>query len=82
MSSRGVILPADLPALISGQPAESPPAIEHGWPTLEELERRYVDRVLERCDHNKTDAANILGVDRRTLQRLLARRAGKTDIDV
>jgi len=82
MSSRGVILPADLPALISGQPPESAPAIEHGWPTLEELERRYVDRVLERCDHNKTDAANILGVDRRTLQRLLARRAGKTDIDV
>jgi ActR/RegA family two-component response regulator len=35
--------------------------------------------VLERCEGNKTDAANILGVDRRTLQRLLARRAGKSE---
>jgi DNA-binding NtrC family response regulator len=79
MSSRGIILPEDLPAVVSGRPAEGASALDDGWPTLDEVERRYVDRVLERCDGNKTDAANILGVDRRTLQRLLARRAGKPD---
>jgi two-component system, NtrC family, response regulator AtoC len=76
MSSRGIILPEDLPANVMGAPGL---AVDSGWPTLEELEHRYVDRVIARCEGNKTDAATILGVDRRTLQRLLARRAGKTD---
>jgi DNA-binding NtrC family response regulator len=81
MSSRGIVLPEDLPAVVSGRPVEGAAALDDGWPTLDELERRYVDRVLERCEGNRTDAANILGVDRRTLQRLLARRAGKPDAD-
>jgi DNA-binding NtrC family response regulator len=80
MSSRGIVLPDDLPAVVSGRAAGGAP-IDDGWPTLEEIERRYVDRVLERCEGNRTDAANILGVDRRTLQRLLARRAGKPDAE-
>ena len=41
--------------------------------TLETLQRRYVERVLVRSENNKTAAANILGVDRRTLQRLFAK---------
>jgi DNA-binding NtrC family response regulator len=81
MSSRGIVLPEDLPAVVSGRPAEGAAALDDGWPTLDELERRYVDRVLGRCEGNRTDAANILGVDRRTLQRLLARRAGKPEGD-
>jgi DNA-binding NtrC family response regulator len=74
MSSRGVILPEDLPDVVSGRRPTEDAALDRGWPTLPELEQRYVDRVLERCGGNRTDAANILGVDRRTLQRLLARR--------
>jgi two-component system, NtrC family, response regulator AtoC len=81
MSSRGIILPEDLPGVVSGAPPTAESSLDHGWPPLEEIERRYVDRVLLRCDGNKTDAANILGVDRRTLQRLLARRSGKPDAD-
>jgi two-component system, NtrC family, response regulator AtoC len=79
MSSRGIILPEDLPAIVSGAPPAVDSSLDHGWPTLDEVESRYVDRVLARCDGNKTDAATILGVDRRTLQRLLARRSGKPD---
>jgi two-component system response regulator HydG len=37
--------------------------------TLEELERRYVQRVLTLVGGNKSRAAQILGVDRRTLYR-------------
>jgi two-component system response regulator HydG len=37
--------------------------------TLEEVERRYILRVLEATAGNKTKAAAILGVDRRTLYR-------------
>ena len=41
--------------------------------TLEEVERRYIDRVLEAAGGNKTLAAEILGVDRRTLYRKFGR---------
>ena len=41
--------------------------------TLEELERRYVLRVLEGVDGNKAAAARILGIERRTLYRMLER---------
>lgn len=41
--------------------------------TLEELERRYIERVLATVDDNKSAAARILGVDRRTLYRKLER---------
>jgi len=36
---------------------------------LESLERRHIERVLELTDGNKTAAAKVLGIDRRTLQR-------------
>ncbi len=41
--------------------------------TLEEIERRHVMRVLEACKGNRTDAAKILEVDRKTLYRKLLR---------
>ena len=42
-------------------------------PTLDELEKRYIARVLKVVAGNKTQAAKILGVDRRTLYRKLDR---------
>ncbi|MDP2343594.1 MAG: sigma-54 dependent transcriptional regulator [Deltaproteobacteria bacterium] len=41
--------------------------------TLEEVERRYILRVLKQLDGNKTAAADQLGLDRRTLYRKLER---------
>jgi DNA-binding NtrC family response regulator len=40
-------------------------------PTLEELTRRYAERVLREQGGNKTRAAEALGIDRKTLSRLL-----------
>jgi two-component system response regulator HydG len=51
--------------IASDDPAELPP--------LEEVERRYVLRVLEAASGNKALAARILGVDRKTLYRKLDR---------
>lgn len=40
---------------------------------MEEVERRYITRVLEAVNGNKTMAAKILGFDRKTLYRKLSR---------
>jgi two-component system response regulator HydG len=40
---------------------------------MEEVERRYIQRVLEAVAGNKTLAAHVLGFDRRTLYRKLGR---------
>ena len=41
--------------------------------TMDEVERRYITRVLKQLDGNKTSAAEMLGLDRRTLYRKLER---------
>jgi two-component system response regulator HydG len=40
--------------------------------TLDELERRYIQRVLKMLGGNKSRAAQVLGLDRRTLYRKLS----------
>jgi two-component system response regulator AtoC len=46
--------------------------------TLEELEQRYVVRVLESVAGNKAAAARILGIERKTLYRMLERWGERT----
>ncbi len=41
--------------------------------SLDQLERRYIERVLKATGGNKTQAARVLGLDRRTLYRKLER---------
>ena len=41
--------------------------------TLDEVRRRHVVRILEACAGNRSEAAKILGVDRKTLYRRLRR---------
>lgn len=41
--------------------------------SLDELERRYVARVLDAVGGNKSSAARVLGIDRTTLYRMLDR---------
>jgi DNA-binding NtrC family response regulator len=56
---------------------EAKPRVEEtlfeGLPSLDEIERRYLVHVLSRVEGNRTRAAEILGVDRRTLYRMLER---------
>ncbi len=42
-------------------------------PTLDHLERRYLIHVLEAVGHNRSRAAEVLGIDRRTLYRMAER---------
>jgi ActR/RegA family two-component response regulator len=43
------------------------------WPTLAEHQWTYIQQVLSRTNGNRSEAAVILGLHRRSLQRLLAR---------
>ncbi len=74
MNPSGVILPEDLPEAIRGaaRPPPGPTGLAAGdRPTLAELERRYAAQVLTETGGNKTRAAEVLGIDRKTLYRLL-----------
>jgi two-component system response regulator AtoC len=79
LNPSGVILPEDLPEHVrSGKPGAPPPsglpAAPQDRPTLAELERRYAAQVLTETGGNKTRAAEVLGIDRKTLYRLLGER--------
>jgi len=79
-----VVRPEDLPERVrnyrppqheeEAAPAEThlPPAGKE-WPALSEVEGRYVARVLSHTGGNKQAAARILGVDRKTLERMIKR---------
>jgi DNA-binding NtrC family response regulator len=77
LNPSGVITPEDLPDHVRG--ARPPASVAGGLatqdrPTLAELERRYAAQVLSETGGNKTRAAEILGIDRKTLYRLLGER--------
>jgi DNA-binding NtrC family response regulator len=59
--------------LVPGTPAAPAAPLESDWPTLAVLSRRYIDVALQHTRGNKTRAADLLGIDRRTLNRILAR---------
>jgi DNA-binding NtrC family response regulator len=48
------------------------------FPTLDEVIQHYVARVLEHTRGNRTRAAQILGISRRTILRMAERRRGGT----
>jgi DNA-binding NtrC family response regulator len=58
------ILPQDLPATVKYQI----PEVEEELAALKEVEKRHILKVLAAVDQNKTRAAEILQIDRKTLR--------------
>jgi DNA-binding NtrC family response regulator len=81
LSSGGLVtidcLPREIAAkrMTTGGAATEP--VEHRLladrPTMEELQRRYLQLTLEETGWNRRRAAAVLDLDRRTIQRLIAR---------
>jgi DNA-binding NtrC family response regulator len=84
LHSRGAVITADeLPARLRERPALAPPLpaaqLFADLPSLEELERRYLLYVLDAVAGNRTKAAEVLQIDRRTLYRMAERFKIKLD---
>lgn len=69
LSGGVAITAADLPPQVRGAAAggSSLRTDASALPTLEEMERRLIDRALERAQGNKSVAARLLGITRRQL---------------
>lgn len=65
-------LPETLLTQGGGGPVRTPDHVNELVP-LAEVERKYIRRVLALVDGNKSRAAEVLGLDRRTLYRKLKR---------
>jgi two-component system, NtrC family, response regulator AtoC len=74
LNTSGVLTAADFEEHIK-QSGEAPSMFPGDLVPLEEIERRYTNHVIARCNGNMTRAAEILQVDRRTLYRMLERYA-------
>ncbi len=78
LSTHGVITPDGLPPRLHGQAAETPAADaappKAGMPSLDSVIEDHVRRVLDYTNGNRTRAARILGISRRTLHRMDERR--------
>ena len=72
--SRGsVVGPDDLPVVLQNVRRDTPAGLFEDLPSLEEVERRYLEHVLHAVGRNRTRAADVLGIDRRTLYRMADR---------
>ena len=63
----------DLPATVTPRAPAIEKRLFDDLPTLEEIERRYLLHVLEQVGNNRTRAAEVMGIDRRTLYRMAER---------
>jgi DNA-binding NtrC family response regulator len=73
LSSSSLILFEDLPRRLQVEPAQVSLTSLPSRIPLSELEKLYIQKVLEETGGNKKRAAEILGVDRRTLYRMATR---------
>src|SRR5882724_5854884 len=81
LNQRGPIMPTDLPRKIFKPLAEVSPvapadgiaSLFVGLPSAEEVQRRYLLHVLHATGGNRKRAAEILGINRKTLYRIAAR---------
>lgn len=77
------LVPEDLPEKIAGHTEDHLVVMSRDpmdLVSMDELERRYIAHVLSAVNGNKTSAAHILGMDRKTLYRKMTKYGIPTDL--
>ena len=67
-----VLHPADLPQAIRSAPRRHVRRQQSDVAPLEEIERQYIEFVVEKMDGHRVRAAEALGISERSLYRRLA----------
>ena len=73
LNSSGILMPTDFPEEIRETGEHRPAAGPGPFKTLEEKTLEYVLEILEATGRNVSQTADILGIDRRTVYRILER---------
>jgi len=72
--ARGSVLDVDdLPTDLQGESSPQPVDLLADLPTLEQLKHRYIQHIVELHGGNVSRAAAVLGIERRSLYRMLRR---------
>jgi two-component system response regulator AtoC len=78
LSSGEVLMPEHLPTEVRREAAPAP-RLPSARMKLEDVRRWYVAKILAEVGGNKVEAAEILGIDRGTLYRILRRQAAEDE---
>jgi transcriptional regulator with PAS, ATPase and Fis domain len=66
-ASRDELRAADLPLELFEDQEQTFQPVSSGLPTLDEVERRYIELVLRQVKDNQGEASRILGISRKAL---------------
>jgi DNA-binding NtrC family response regulator len=69
LAQNGIVDVPDLPAYLAENQPDNGPHV----PTLADVEYEYVMKILKACGENRARAADVLGIGRATLYRLISR---------
>jgi len=81
LTTNNVLMPSDISEDLSLKEADHPLSSSEALLTLEEMKRQYVEQNLNQIGGNQSKAAEVLGINRKTLYRLSKRREPKKSSD-
>jgi len=81
LTTNNVLMPSDISEDLSLKEADHPLSSSEALLTLEEMKRQYVEQILNQTGGNQSKAAEVLGINRKTLYRLSKRREPKKSSD-
>jgi DNA-binding NtrC family response regulator len=79
LTTNNVLIPSDISEDLFSKELAHSPSSSDALITLEEMKRRYVEQILSQTGGNQSKAAEVLGINRKTLYRLSKRREHNTE---
>jgi two-component system, NtrC family, response regulator AtoC len=77
LTTNNILMPSDISEDLNPHETGKSSSSSHALVTLEEMKRRYVEKILDQTGGNQSKAAEVLGINRKTLYRLSKRREPK-----
>lgn len=78
LTTNNILMPSDISEDLDPKETTPSAASSQALFTLEEMKRQYVEQILDQTGGNQSKAAELLGINRKTLYRLSKRREQKS----